>query len=307
MSAPGDDTEVPPAGRRVVVRRLLTTGQASDVLGTLLDAGDPLIVERDAGNVGEVVRIARADVVAMKSVPPRPIRASEIRSLDLARARAWWSVEREWVEGWLCRSGRGLEGRRANSATALLPEASAAAVPALRQWYAERDAPLLLQVGGLRPAPEFSSLHTPVDVLVATNDAGLADPRVLISDKPDQQWLALTESAEALAVSAEGTVRFASLVSDGATVAGARLSLTADAAGNLWGGVAAVAAHPAYRRRGLARRIVGHVLAVAAQAGAERSFLEVTADNDGAQRLYRSMGFTVHHSYGYWSDPMSDR
>ena len=87
---------MPAPGDRVVVRRLLPSGQASDVLGTLVSDGDPLIVRADRD--GAEHAIPRAEIVRAKSVPPRPVRASEIRSLDLARARSWWSVEREWID-----------------------------------------------------------------------------------------------------------------------------------------------------------------------------------------------------------------
>lgn len=45
------------------------------------------------------------------------------------------------------------------------------------------------------------------------------------------------------------------------------------------------------RRRGLGRALVSALLAEAARRGAVRVFLEVRADNEGAQRLYRALGF----------------
>ncbi|WP_208008477.1 hypothetical protein [Agromyces protaetiae] len=60
---------LPEPGRRVVVRYLLPTGQATDALGELLSADDTTVVVD--GKRG-VERIAVADIVAAKEVPPPP-------------------------------------------------------------------------------------------------------------------------------------------------------------------------------------------------------------------------------------------
>ncbi len=60
------------------------------------------------------------------------------------------------------------------------------------------------------------------------------------------------------------------------------------------GGVGAiqnVGVVPAYRGRGLGRALVSRSLAGFQEAGLERVFLEVTAENDAAVRLYRELGF----------------
>ena len=56
-------------GTRVVVRYRLPSGQATDVLGMLLSADDAtLVVDGKRG----IERIAVADVIAAKQVPPPP-------------------------------------------------------------------------------------------------------------------------------------------------------------------------------------------------------------------------------------------
>ncbi|QLD10315.1 putative acetyltransferase [Microbacterium oleivorans] len=60
---------LPEPGRRVVVRYLLPTGQATDALGELLSVDDEIVVVD--GKRG-VERIRRSDVIAAKSVPPPP-------------------------------------------------------------------------------------------------------------------------------------------------------------------------------------------------------------------------------------------
>lgn len=60
---------LPPPGRRVVVRYLLPTGQATDALGELLSAdAETVVVDGKRG----VETIAVADIVAAKEVPPPP-------------------------------------------------------------------------------------------------------------------------------------------------------------------------------------------------------------------------------------------
>jgi ribosomal protein S18 acetylase RimI-like enzyme len=52
-----------------------------------------------------------------------------------------------------------------------------------------------------------------------------------------------------------------------------------------------LALHPAWRRRGLGRRFMGHLHALAAARGARRVRLTVHAENAGAIGLYRALGY----------------
>lgn len=60
---------LPPPGRRVVVRYLLPSGQATDALGELLSAdATTVVVDGKRG----LEHIAVADIIAGKEVPPPP-------------------------------------------------------------------------------------------------------------------------------------------------------------------------------------------------------------------------------------------
>lgn len=60
---------LPAPGRRVVVRYLLPSGQATDALGELLSAdAETVVVDGKRG----IETIARADIVVAKEVPPAP-------------------------------------------------------------------------------------------------------------------------------------------------------------------------------------------------------------------------------------------
>ena len=68
-----------------------------------------------------------------------------------------------------------------------------------------------------------------------------------------------------------------------------------------------MAVHPHWRRQGLARRLLTHVLAAAEADGAMRATLEVRASNDAARRLYEQFGFRVAGTRpAYYREPVED-
>lgn len=54
-----------------------------------------------------------------------------------------------------------------------------------------------------------------------------------------------------------------------------------------------LAVEPAWRRQGVAARLLRHVFAEAAQQGGRRATLEVRAQNTAALQLYETLGFRV--------------
>jgi len=68
-----------------------------------------------------------------------------------------------------------------------------------------------------------------------------------------------------------------------------------------------VAVRPEARGRGLAIRLLEHVMAEAAGRGAERVTLEVRRSNQAALNLYQKLGFLVTGvRRNYYSDPVED-
>jgi ribosomal protein S18 acetylase RimI-like enzyme len=65
-----------------------------------------------------------------------------------------------------------------------------------------------------------------------------------------------------------------------------------------WGGVQCMATLAGYRGRGAASAILASLASGAAQAGVERMYLAVQADNP-AITLYERAGFSVVHAYEY--------
>ena len=213
-------------GQRVVVRRRLVDGTATDVVGALLavdeePAGWVLTVERP----GDAVRVPLTDVIVGKVVPPRPSRpapahrALSIGDLERVAALHWRAPDTELLGrspgGWLLRAAGGFTGR-ANSALAAgdpgleLP----AALDAVRAWYTRRglaprvalarpdarapdgpppDAAVLAALArGLRSDGWVRRPGAGAIVLTAATAALAAregDDRVRLDAEPDPLWL----------------------------------------------------------------------------------------------------------------------
>ncbi len=313
-------------GARVVVRRRLADGSASDALGELVAAdGAALVVATRRGEV----RVRRADVLAAKAVPPPPRRrgapheALGVDELEAVAAEHWRPDERVDLGGWRLRAAGGFTGR-ANSALATgspgLPLAEALA--AVEAFYDRRGLPARVAVphaaGSALDAPAVAgelaargwAVDTPTLVLTAALRA-LPDPgavplppgcSVVAAAEPDEGWLglyryrgttAVPEAGRRVLLSADAQV-FLSVVADGATVAVARGSASPG-----WVGLSAVEVALEHRRRGLARRLLAEVAAWGLERGASAAFLQVAAANTGARALYAGAGFAVHHAYHY--------
>ena len=68
-----------------------------------------------------------------------------------------------------------------------------------------------------------------------------------------------------------------------------------------------VAVAEEYRGRGIGRTLVDAVLERAAERGVHEIFLEVRRSNDGAQNLYRTLGFAqVGQRKNYYLEPAED-
>jgi ribosomal protein S18 acetylase RimI-like enzyme len=290
--------DLPLVGTRVSIRYRLPTGEFTDVIGHVQSL-DPTLVLRSKS--GELVSISPADVVAVRELSDRPVRASEIRALEHAAALAWPGTEQHWHDGWLLRAGGGYTSR-ANSAVPLDFSATIAALPGVIEWYERRGlAPWLALPDRLVPVRAAGIKNT--RVMVSDVAHAPPHPEVTLLDRPDPGWLACYERDVPLPVLTaviDGEVVFASAV--GAAVG--RGAVTSAPDGTVWLGISAVHVAAAHRRRGLARVLCQALINWGAQRGATRAYVQVLTDNASAIALYSGLGFVLHHHHRYvdaWS------
>lgn len=290
---PGPD--FPPLGSRVSIRYRDSDGEQTDVIG-VLTARPPSVEVRATG--GAVV-IAIDDIVAVRELSFTPVRNSQIRALEHAAALAWPGTEQHWHHGWLLRASDGTTSR-GNSAVPLDFSSSLDAVPAIADWYLQRDlVPLLALPDRLLAVRAASVKRTRVMVrdLVA-DDAGRDGLGAWLLQTPDAEWMdcyrRAVPMAEMTAV-VDGEVVFARI--DGVAVGRGALTIAPD--GTRWLGISALTVSEAHRRRGHGRAICAVLTSWGVSRGAQRGYVQVLTDNEAAITLYASLGYGLHHHAGY--------
>lgn len=323
-------------GGRVSVRYRLPEGAeagATDVVGLLVERDDTRLVVD--GREGPVT-VHRADVVAAKDVPPAPTRPGPAHErisatdLELLMADAWPAVDRHGLGSWVLRSSSGFTGRACSALPAGDPTLPLErAVEYVEKWYAERDEPPMFQLYG---QPGFRVEDDEVGALLLDRGylvgGGRADwSRVLVMTAASAAVPPLTESSapvvadarmspewlmaygqsrsvvpgvtEAVLTGREGLLFLS--VRDEATrriVAIARMAIHPG-----WAGIFGVWVDPERRRSGLATTLTSAIAMVARENAMPSMYLQVSADNTAAVRLYEELGFTVHHEYTYLKQP----
>lgn len=310
-------------GKRVSVRRLSGTGipgeKFTDTVGVLTSWNDGvlLITRRD----GEPVRIEESSLVAGKVVPAAPARrrgpAASYEELARVTARGWQPVESERLGEWELRAAGGFTWR-ANSVLPLgdpgrpLDEA----LSYVSRWYADRSLPPHIQTAtgavgtqellaaALEERGWVRAVSAQVQIagLAPIADLDAAVDRVRLSRSHDEAWLGRykrfgTPEPHILQVLESGpSVWFATVPGEGGSAA----AIGRCVVDGRWAGFMAVEVDPAYRRQGLATAVMTALSRRALDEGASAAWLQVEADNDGAQALYDGMGFAVHHHYHHY-------
>lgn len=308
-------------GRRVLVRYRLhgQTYPATDVLGMLESVDDQRLLVRTKTN--DAVVVDRADVLALKVIPPQTVTRRDVRDLEAAALHGWQALEAEVLGGWFMRASGGFTGR-ANSCMPLdnpgLPLGDA--IAQVEAWYSDRGLPPTFQV----PLPLGRSLEVSLDargwapaynetLVMTASVTSLLDtpersdlPDVVVTERPDDAWLAGyhyrgTElPPHAIDVLTKGdNLGFAEVNESDDTVAIARGAVTEAPSGHRWLGVTAVEVAPNARRRGLASHVMRGLTTWAAEMAADSIYVQVAADNAAAIATYERLGFLEHHRYHY--------
>ncbi|OZE23324.1 GNAT family N-acetyltransferase [Rhodococcus sp. 05-2254-6] len=302
-------------GTRVMLRYRLPPGHThpmTDVIGELvaMDAGSVSVRGRD----GALVQVAAERVVALKPLGPKPIRTSEIRSLEAAAADGWPGVEREWIDGWQLRFGHGFTGR-ANSAAPLEPGASTTAetLAQIVDRYAARGLQPTLSLpdrlgsapAGWRTYNESAVMAAEISKLVLREGESAID----VTAQPTAEWLtslhyqgskAPAGAAEVVAAVRGGTLGFGMIGAHSSSAAAVgRAAVTTAPDGRCWVGLTSLWVSPEHRRNGLGTLMCGELVRWGRSHGATHAYLQVAVDNTEAVALYRDLGFEDHHRYRY--------
>lgn len=308
----------PKIGDRVIVRRQLpdTPGHLTDVIGHVVSL-DPLCVRpQSVGGLPSTVpaiEIPEELVQVIKVLPPRRVRNSEIRAIEVATAKAFPGIEHTWVDGWLLRAGDGIT-ERSNSAAPLGASAGFSPVPlsSILEFYRRHELPAQVLLPD-RIAPtaarlaESAGWELSPDILVMTTELTtefeLPDLDFEILDQPDDDWLALyhfrgqplpPRALELLRTQIDGQMCFGRIRSDSETIAITRGTLT-----DGFLGYSAVEVAPAYRRQGLGTALGKRMLNWGLAQGAHSAYLQVLESNVAGIGLYSKLGFIEHHRHRY--------
>ncbi len=243
-----------------------------------------------------------------------------VRDVEERAFNAWPALETRLVGGWIIRFGQGYT-KRANSVNAWRPDVPLAdIIDEAGRLYASRGLPLIVRLSPLAEpgadaflaARGFARIDESI-VLTAplTAVARNADAAVTVLPAPASAWLdgfALANAVpderravhDAMVGRIAGPAGFATLDEPSAPIA---WGLAAVERGMV--GLFDIVTSPAARRRGAARRLVGHLLHWAAGRGATSAYLQVVAANSPALALYQSLGFVEAYRYHYRIAPPS--
>jgi GNAT superfamily N-acetyltransferase len=239
-------------------------------------------------------------------MPYDPQDTALLRRVEEASLNSWPAPRQVLLDGWVLRFASGYT-RRANSVTPLDPgqdgpASLSAKIAACETLYAAQSLPALVRVRSFDPGlplgPGPGCGHT-------------AEGVELSEVQPGPGWLDAHARLSSPDVSARA--RILDTVTVPCAFAGARADapgspLVSVGFGAVHGGVVClhlVATDPAFRRRGLSRRVVSALLAWAHdRAGARGASLQVAAENAGAHALYAKLGFrTELFRYQYYRQP----
>ncbi|HET9874157.1 MAG TPA: GNAT family N-acetyltransferase, partial [Mycobacterium sp.] len=239
-----------------------------------------------------------SDVLYVRRLTDRPVKNSQIRAVEHAAALAFPGSEHRWLDGWLLRSGHG-STLRANSAVPLDMFAQASTIPAIIDWYRERNLPARLAVPErLLRLPEDIPTECETRTLVVdlVSDGDGSD--VTLSSHPDTGWLACYARdvpVDVLTAVVDGQVTFAAI----AGVAVGRGAVTESPDGTRWLGLSALRVVEDQRGRGHARAICAALQSWGRGHGATRGYAQVRSDNDAGFGFFQAIGFMPQHRIRY--------
>jgi ribosomal protein S18 acetylase RimI-like enzyme len=238
------------------------------------------------------------------------------RRVEEASLNAWPAMQQILLDGWLLRFSRGFT-KRANSIVPLYPslqpiqETLPEKVRYCENLYAREQLRTIFRLTSMVDRGQLDDhlhshgyVHTePTQVLSATlGDVPQAPGFALL---PQDEWLEvyahLTDMPitaqllhDAILAGIQGSCGFAVLRVDGNPVACGLGVVEQDLLG-----LFDIVTHPAHRRSGHGAELVRSLLNWGKGEGAVCGYLQVVADNQPAQILYKNLGFEPLYNYWY--------
>ena len=117
---------------------------------------------------------------------------------------------------------------------------------------------------------------------------------LLNEDAPSLEFLALHKDEALLGIMNSYPARYLSLISDGLTIATARLAVADE-----WAILTRLIVAETHRRQGLAELLMEAAIGLSHAAGANKISLQMDRSNAAAQSLYEKLGFRLHHTYSF--------
>lgn len=239
--------------------------------------------------------------------------------VEEACLNAWPAPRQAILGGWLLRAAGG-PTRRVNSVNPLRggPRDPAPLLAGFEALYAGLGQPAIFRVPEIAPGMDVALERAgyTLEGETCTLHAGLdrtgptAEPDIAMTPEPGEDWLrawAALNGADDERLRRHRAMTAAILLPRRFAATRHGGEIAAIAYGVLHDGllvVESVATRPALRRRGLAARTVGALLAWAAGQGARGACLQVEAGNAPARALYRRLGFeTELYRYHYRRQP----
>ena len=294
-------------GQRIVVRRIVhgETGPSggpamTDLLGICTSWGE--VECTVAPEIGEPVRIALADIVSGKPVPPRPPTRHRVSPLEAqTRALALWpALDTEPLGSWVLRRSATSTARRANSVLAFGDPGleAEAAYERVVDFYARP--PGSRPIAAVLPDSPEDALFRSHDWVPESHDADTLFQLAGVAQLHRRLRPAHAGPAAEQPVSIEETdgLAVARWELDGELVASGVASYSKD-----WVGFRSIEVTDGHRRRGHALTVMSALLDWGAEQGATTAYLQVLGDNSPALGLYRRLGFSTHHAYRYLAAP----
>jgi ribosomal protein S18 acetylase RimI-like enzyme len=226
---------------------------------------------------------------------------------------AWPAVTTLLIGGYAVRFANGFSGR-ANSASAITPgaELDAAAFALIEELYRAENLPPCIRLTPLvAEATQAAALARGYRVkdasfgMISDISGGMVaiDPQVTIESRPSAAWIAGVAARQTGVKTHVGNLTailgqlrlpgaFASVVIDGEPVA---YGMSVAELGMAEIGLIVVDA--SQRGKGLGQRLVGSLMAWAAEQGCGSAYLQVEENNAVAMRLYDRLGFRKLYRY----------